>query len=92
VRYEDMVSEPQKTIKRIGQHLGHKQLDLSYIQGNAIELSSNHTVAGNPVRFQRGQLVVRPDVEWREKMPTRQKFLVTGLTLPLLWKYGYIKP
>ena len=50
----------------------------------------NHTVAGNPIRFTRGPLEIRADAEWQALMPARQRAVVTGLTWPLLWRYGFL--
>ncbi|HJP64923.1 MAG TPA: hypothetical protein VKA30_01310, partial [Actinomycetota bacterium] len=63
--------------------------DLGYIDGRRVALGLNHTVEGNPMRLSRGDLEVRSDEAWRRNMPRGDRWLVTGLTLPLLRKYGY---
>jgi hypothetical protein len=55
-----------------------------------VELKENHTVAGNPIRFTRGLLEIRADAEWQVRMPAGQRAVVTGLTWPLLWRYGFL--
>jgi hypothetical protein len=49
-----------------------------------------HSVSGNPIRFDREVMAVRPDMEWRERMDTRTRRTVALLTLPLLVRYGYV--
>ena len=48
-----------------------------------------HTLGGNPVRFRRGTVSLSADTDWQTKMTSRQKLLVSTLTLPLLLAYGY---
>ena len=62
---------------------------LDFLEERSMRLRTNHTVAGNPDRF-RADVTIRPDIEWREKLPARDKLLVTALTLPLLHRYGYL--
>jgi len=52
-----------------------------------VDLGEDHTVAGNPIRFRRGEIEVRRDDEWRTRMPRRSKALVTALTLPALARF-----
>jgi hypothetical protein len=49
----------------------------------------NHTVAGNPMRFDGAAITVKPDDEWRDALGRRDRRLVTTLTWPLLRAYGY---
>ena len=52
-------------------------------------LSVNHTVTGNPDRFQHGAVTIRPDDRWRARAP-RSTRLVAGLVAaPWLHRYGY---
>ena len=46
-------------------------------------------VAGNPLRFHRGEVPIRPDVEWRSRLGPAPRWVVTGLTWPLLVRYGF---
>ena len=53
-------------------------------------LHPNHIVAGNPSRFTTGDVTIRSDDAWTREMPLRDQRLVAGLTLPLLFRYGYV--
>jgi hypothetical protein len=62
----------------------------SYKDG-VIPLRRNHTVAGNPIRLTSGgEICLRMDTEWQEKMSPAHKQIVTTLTAPMLGRYGYL--
>jgi hypothetical protein len=88
VRYEDLVDAPVETLAEIERLVGGADLtDGSF--GTAVSLRPTHTVAGNPGRMMQGSVVLERDVEWINAMRRRDRWLVTLLTLPLLWRYGY---
>ena len=88
IRYEDLVANPQAMIDRLCERVSEKSTDLSLRDGGKVELGISHTTAGNPGRFE-SSVTIRLDNEWTQKLPTRQKLLVTAATLPLLIGYGY---
>lgn len=90
IRYEDFVANPQPTLERVCDLVGEKAPDLNLYHGITVDLGSSHTTAGNPDRF-KPTVTIRKDTEWEEKLPARQKMLVTSLTLPLLLRYGYYR-
>lgn len=83
LRYEDFAAAPDKTIRDACRAA---RVSTAATGDNA---ATGHSVSGNPVRFQRGPLVVRPDNEWEEALPVKAQRTVTALTLPLLARYGY---
>lgn len=90
VRYEDLVANPEMFIPEIlalwdgdGQRPPIKA-------GRTVELTDDHSVAGNPMRFQQGAVELRADYEWKSKMKAADRRTVTVLTWPLLWRYGYL--
>lgn len=97
VRYEDFVRDPEQGVRDIAAFVGIRILPgaLQFIQGGAAdrwaELGPAHTASGNPMRFESGQVLIRPDVRWETALPARHRRLVTALTLPLLPRYGYVK-
>ena len=93
VRYEDLISAPLKTIEQIARHTGIGELveGQGHLQGNTVALAVDHTCAGNPMRFKQGELTLKLDISWRKEMAAFDRQYVTMLTLPWLWKYGYIK-
>jgi len=94
VRYEDLADQPREMLARILSHVGYEVREdtFSFIDSatGRVFLGTNHMVAGNPMRFKSGEIVLRPDVEWQGKMPTSERFIVTLLTFPLLLAYGYL--
>ena len=88
VRYEDFVADPRESLRRILDQVG-VTAELPLAGEREVRLGVSHTVSGNPNRFETGAVELRPDHEWKDKMETRDKALVTALTLPLLFHYGY---
>ena len=54
-----------------------------------VHLGPNHTVTGNPNRFDRGDVHLREDRRWHQGMPMPQRAVATLVTLPLLGRYHY---
>lgn len=91
LRYEDLVTEPSAQLARLVAHAGEEaRRDFTFLGADGVSLGTNHTISGNPVRFQQGKLRLRADEEWRGKMAMRQRLSVLFLTWPLLLLYGYI--
>jgi hypothetical protein len=88
LRYEDFAAEPRAAIDRVLEFLG-EDADVPFRSEDTVELSVNHTVAGNPDRFRVGRVRITPDDEWRRGMPLRRRVAVRALTWPLLLRYGY---
>jgi SAM-dependent methyltransferase len=89
VRYEELAQEPRRELNRILEWLGHERADLGFIRPGGAVLAPAHSVAGNPMRFQTGLIEIRADEEWKKRMGSFQRGLVTGLTRGLLTRYGY---
>lgn len=94
MRYEDLVDKPQETIAGAWEELGLPgEAELPFIGSNEVELHGTHSVAGNPMRFRQGPTTLRRDEQWVAEMAPRDRALVTALSLPLLWRFGYpVKP
>lgn len=92
IRYEELVQEPRQVLSRLLAGMGcESPPDADFLNGDhVVRLDVNHTVSGNPNRFEQGAVTIRPDVEWQEKMTKGRKRLVTALTWPLLNHYGYM--
>lgn len=90
LRYEDLVSDPAGALGRVLRSLGEPAPDGTAPVARTVDFGENHTVAGNPIRFRRGPVEIRADAEWEVLLPARQRAVVTGLTWPLLWRYGFL--
>ena len=89
LKYEGLVTNPQKSLRGLFNELGIEQPSLDFIDGVRANLKTSHMVSGNPVRFTNNEIKIEPDIEWQHAMANRHKWLVTFITLPLLLKYGY---
>ncbi len=88
LRYEDFISNPQKTIKHIIKIVDEKAPDLPFRGNHEVKLNVNHSIYGNPNRFQTGSLKLKPDNEW-QVMKKKDQLIVGLLTWPFMIKYGY---
>ncbi len=88
LRYDDLASAPHAALGAALERIG-MAADLSFLRGSRLNLGTNHTVAGNPLRFRRGELPIRPDTEWRGSLGRGPRWVVTALTWPLLLRYGF---
>ena len=91
LRYEDFAANPQAALARLWAMMDEPLPALDFLDARPVRLRTNHTVAGNPDRFQ-AEVQIRPDVAWQTNMAPRDRRLVTALTLPLLMRYGYLSP
>jgi hypothetical protein len=88
LRYEDLVDRPRESLQRV-LHLTGEPVELSFLKGSQVRLDTTHGALGNPNRFRTGTITLRLDDEWRHEIGTRDKLTATGLTFPLLKRYGY---
>lgn len=89
VRYEDFVAAPVDTVAEIAAFAGLPDAKAPFVDEDTVELSANHQVAGNPMRFRTGLVALRRDEAWRTAFPATRQALVTALTLPTMTRYGY---
>ncbi len=91
LRYEDFVADPRAAVRRIASFasLPVTARNLNYLGSGHVDLTTSHTVAGNPMRFRTGRVELRRDDAWHQKLPRRHQRLITALTAPLLMRYGY---
>src|SRR3712207_2051619 len=89
LRYEDFVADPRQSFERILNLLDERGTEPPLASEREVRLGVTHTVSGNPNRFDTGAVELRPDHAWTSEMTPRDKALVTVLTSPLLYRYGY---
>ncbi len=92
LRYEDFVNDPITSLKIITENLNVENLNLDtlFTKEKKIFLKKNHTISGNPSRFQVGEILLDPDFEWTRIMSKELKTKVTIATFPFLFKYKYL--
>lgn len=91
IRYEDMIADPRLIVRQVFSFADLPVQEFNFIDRDKINLTKdNHTVSGNPMRFQKGEISIKLDNAWQTEMKTWQRAIVTGLTWPMLKKYDYI--
>ncbi|HEX7995066.1 MAG TPA: sulfotransferase [Streptosporangiaceae bacterium] len=96
IRYEDLVQQTERTLRRAATFTGLPAGDLSapFLHADGDEpyadLTTAHTSSGNPMRFTTGRLAIRGDERWRSAMSPQDQRTVTAMTFPLLRRYGYL--
>jgi hypothetical protein len=89
VRYEDLVMDPGGTIDALLRLIGESRPERPWLEGRTIRLSPNHTAAGNPNRLRTGAVTLTEDDEWRARMSSSRKLVVSAIAAPWLRRYGY---
>ncbi len=89
LRYEDFVDRPRRTIEEIAEFVGEPTTDVPFSDDVTVTMAKTHAIAGNPTKFAKGPVRLRLDDEWRRNMPSGRRRLVTSMTWPWLWQYGY---
>ncbi len=89
IRYEDFIAKPKETISSILNFISESDASMPFASDNEVELSINHSVWGNPSRFNMGKIELKLDNEWKTKLTGFDRFVSTTCTLPLLSRYGY---
>jgi hypothetical protein len=95
LRYEDFAARPLEAANDVLGGLGLPQVAGEIARelptgGSAIALATEHTVSGNPMRFETGDVKVDVDTEWETAMNARDRRIVTALSGPFLKRYGYV--
>jgi len=88
IRYEDLVENPREILSRITQFCGAGHPEEVLRGHHSVAVNRCHQVAGNPNRFEK-LIRMEPDLEWKEKMPGKDRLSVSMLTSPWLLRYGY---
>jgi hypothetical protein len=89
LRYEDFVADPRATVAELGALVGETVAHPPFVGERTVRLGPNHTVGGNPRRFSRGDIEIRPDDEWRSAMARVPRMLASLPAVPLARRYGY---
>jgi hypothetical protein len=89
LRYEDFVADPRARIQDLLRLVGLEPPTGPFLDDRTVRLAANHTVSGNPSRFRAGNVRIRPDDAWRERLPRRAWLIATALSIPLLARYRY---
>ena len=91
LNYELFTADPRGALEAVTRFLGRPGAALDFVadDNRTVTLSSTHSVAGNPMRFQTGNVAVRRDRRWRHEMPRRTQILVGAMTAAVARGFGY---
>jgi hypothetical protein len=92
MRYEDFASDPRSSVNKLLEFLEESNRTNPVGSESTIDLQENHCVAGNPIRFQRGEVTIKLDEEWKTQFSPIESRMVRILTWALMRKYGYLEP
>ena len=91
IRYEDLVTVPNKTINYIEKFIDESLDDLKEKIAKELPLERLHLPSGNRIRSQSSILKLSPDFTWKKNLNFYQKSIFTFLCFPWLSTYGYSK-
>ena len=91
VRYEDLIADHGRELARILTGL-RLACPADGPPDTLTEPAVSHALSGNPMRLRQPTLAVRGDEAWQDSMGRRWRAVVSAMTWPLLWKYGYLSP
>ncbi len=89
VRYEDFCNEPRSTVADIFDHCGIGDPELQWYSDQEVDVSMQHSISGNPSRFNVGRVTIKPDIAWQTRMATTPRWIVTLLCVSLFPVFGY---
>lgn len=89
LRYELFAHDPSELARSVAVLTRDLGATLPVFDGSRIILDVNHTVSGNPMRFQLGPVDIRADEKWRSSMPRIARLVVGTLTSPLRLAYKW---
>jgi hypothetical protein len=89
LRYEELLADPVAATRKVAAFAGLDTGPLDFLDADRVRLGTCHSVAGNPMRFATGEIPLRHDEAWRDRLAPGQRVLVGALTAPLLTAYGY---
>ncbi|MCG6956729.1 MAG: sulfotransferase, partial [Gemmatimonadetes bacterium] len=89
IRYEDQVADPEAALRPLAELIGVAPEAIP-VRGRVAELRERHQISGNPSRFEVGTVEIKRLGPGRQLLTRGEEALVTALTLPGLWRYGYL--
>jgi hypothetical protein len=91
IRYEDFIHQPRPSVEDLVRFIGENPSSLPFVSNNTVRLEPNHTLRGNPVRFQTGRIDLKEDLRWQALMKPADRWTTGFLTWPLAIGYGYFR-
>ncbi len=86
--YERFTHDPSEVGTRVDALLARSSPTELSVDGDTVMFGIDHTVSGNPMRFDGGTVTIRSDDAWRDEMPRSRQLIVGTLTTPLRQVYS----
>jgi len=90
LQYENFVRDPNRTVQAIREFATNLRFPDIGGKNEDAPLIRYHSVAGNPMRFNRGVPTIRLDDEWRTRMRWHDRIVVALLTAPFLLRHHWL--
>lgn len=87
ITYEALVAEPDAAIERLAREL---QIASRDHDSSPPTLQRQHTIRGNPAKFEAGVRPIVADRQWETQLGRFDRLLVTAVSSPMLLRYGYL--
>jgi len=87
--YEAFAQRPREWVRKIVDFVGEEDRELPFLDEHRVRVARTHAIEGNAARSLDGVVDIKLDSAWEKKMPWSSRSLVTAMTWPLLWRYGY---
>lgn len=93
VHYEDFMTDPRQTLLRIHRFAGVSTMSeaLPSFEDSHVNLDAHHTVAGNPMRFEVGDIRLNLDVAWKKQMKMTDRLIANVMSIPLRAYYRIVR-
>jgi hypothetical protein len=92
LRYEDLMNDPEPRAREVLEFAGQPNGNLPFAGRHEVRLGENHTVSGNPIRFDTGTVQLRADERWRTQMSKLAAVATNLITWPVRVRLGYPLP
>jgi len=89
VRYEDLISNTDKTIDKIGDFIKEDLSDVKIKLRDEVSMERGHIASGNRIREQKIPLKLQPDFEWMKRLKLHQRIIIATHCSPLMIAYRY---
>jgi len=92
LRYHDFAVHPNEVLRRTLAFIGHPPArPLETMEGTFSLVAPEHSVGGNPSRFDRTDIRIKPDEEWRQSPFQARNRLITLLVWPFMLRYVWTR-
>lgn len=89
VRYEDLLQDPRRIVRRLVQSVSDIDTDLGWLDDVRAVPLSRHMIGGNALRESKGPIQLASDDQWRTTLRNRSRVVVNVVALPYARRYGY---